>query len=211
MRIVKFLLLGLVALAIAGPASAASIKKGASLLAIELSRGVGDYAGSGGGGVLVPFSNSEQGFEGQYWYFMAEGYAVNVAAGVGYFKDTETADPSDPFPLSEKITTSSWQVRIGGDRFAQVSDKLQVFAGPGIQFWGGKYKQEDDLGTAETPSSSRVALSGRIGAHILMGENFGLIGHLGQYWGYANVKEGGAETKWLPSGTEGAMGFAFAF
>jgi hypothetical protein len=45
----------------------------------------------------------------------------------------------------------------------------------------------------------------------LIGENFGLIGHVGQYWGYATTSEAGAKTKWLPSGSEGAMGFTFAF
>jgi hypothetical protein len=100
---------------------------------------------------------------------------------------------------------------VGGDRFAKVTEKLQIFAGPGIEIWSGKYKAKDPSGEAEGPSTSRFALSGRIGAQIMMGQNLGLMGHIGQYWGYASAKEGGAETKWLPSGSEGGMGFTFGF
>jgi hypothetical protein len=193
-------------------ASAASLEKGASLAAIELSRGVADLTGGGGSGTLVTFALPEVGIQGQYWYFLANEYAVNLSGGIGYFKESDTADPAALGAENFKRTLSSWKVRLGGDRFAKVSDKLQVFAGPGLQMWGGKVKDEYQFsGTAESPSTSRFAIDGRIGAHILIGQNFGLIGHVGQYWGYATASEGDAKTKWLPSGSEGAMGFTFAF
>jgi len=210
MRIARVWLLGLAVLVLPSLASAASLQKGASLLAIQLSRGVADLTGDAGG-ILITFSRPEVGIQGQYWYFMADEYAVNVAGGIGYFKESDTADPAVPLATDFTQTVTSWQFRLGGDRFAKVSEKLQVFAGPGIQIWGGKYKAEDPSGEAEGPSTTRYALSGRIGAHILLGENFGLMGHIGQYWGYATASEGGAETKWLPSGSEGAMGFSFGF
>jgi hypothetical protein len=208
MRIARFWLVASSLLLLPALASAASLEKGSSLLAIQLSRGVADLTGDAGG-VLATFQRSEVGLQGQYWYFMAKEYAVNVTGGFGYFKESDTADPTITTDLT--LTSSSWQFRIGGDRFAQVTDKLQIFAGPGIQIWGGKAKAEDPSGEFEGPSTTRYALSGRIGAQILMGENFGLIGHLGQYWGYAKASEDAMETKWLPSGSEGAMGFSFAF
>jgi hypothetical protein len=189
-------------------ASASSLEKGASLLAIQLSRGGADLTGDAGG-VLATFQRSEVGLQGQYWYFMAKEYAVNVTGGIGYFKESDTADPNLSTDLT--LSSSSWQFRLGGDRFAQLTDKLQLFAGPGIQIWGGKAKAEDPFGEVEGPSTTRYALSGRIGTHILIGENFGLIGQIGQYWGYATASEGAMETKWLPSSSEGAMGFSFAF
>src|SRR5262245_30068936 len=212
MRIGKVVLLGLAAVGLPSLAAAASLDKGASLFAIQLNRGVADLAAGGGAGTLVTFALPEVGIQGQYWYFMAPEYGVNISAGIGYFKETDTADQSALGAEDFKRTVTSWKVRIGGDRFAKVSDKLQVFAGPGIHLWGGKVKDEYALsGTAESPSTTRWALDGRIGAHILMGENFGLIGSVGQYWGYASVKEAGAKTKWLPSGSQGEMGFSFSF
>jgi len=208
MRSGKFLLLGLGLLALPGAASATSIQKGASMFAIQLSRGVADVAGDIGG-VIVASSRPELGVQGQYWFFLADEYGVNVTAGIGYFKESETADPNNPNGYGDyKETVTSWQFRVGGDRFAKVSDKLQIYAGPGIQVWGGKRKIE---GATEDPSTTRVGLSGRIGAQIMIGKSVGLTGQVGQYWGYASAEAGGATTKWLPSGSEGAMGFTFGF
>jgi hypothetical protein len=210
MRIARVWLLGLAVLMLPTLASAASLEKGASLLAIQLTRGGADLTGDVGG-ALATFQRGEVGLQGQYWYFLAKEYAVTVAAGIGYFKESETADPASLGATDLTLSSSSWQFRVGGDRFAQLTDKLQVFAGPGIQMWGGKAKAEDPNGEFEGASTSRFALNGRIGATILMGQNFGLTGHIGQYWGYATASEGAMETKWLPSGSEGAMGFSFAF
>lgn len=210
MSVRRVSLLVLAVLAVAGPASAASIEKGSSLLAIQLSRGVADLTGDAGG-VLTTTSRAELGFQGQYWYFLANEYGANVSAGIGYFKESATADPGVFAGGDYTDTINSWQVRIGGDRFAKVSDKLQMFAGPGIQIWGGKRKTESGGAEFEEPSTTRFAVSGRFGAQIAIGENFGLIGHIGQYWGYATADKGEAKTKWLPSGTEGAMGFSFGF
>ncbi len=210
MRIARLWLLGLVVLLLPTLASAAALEKGSSLLAIQLSRGVADLTGDAGG-ILITFQRPEVGIQGQYWYFLATEYAVNVTAGIGYFKESDTADPAVVGATDFRQTVSSWQVRVGGDRFAKVSEKLQVFAGPGIQVWGGKAKAKDPTGEVEGPSTTRVSLTGRVGAHILLGQNLGLIGHIGQYWGYGSASEGGAKTKWLPSGSEGAMGFSFGF
>ena len=210
MRIARVWLLGLAVLMLPALASGASLQKGSSLLGIQLSRGVADLTGDAGG-VLITFQRPEVGLQGQYWYFLADEYAINITGGFGYFKESDTADPAVIGATDFTQTVSSWNFRLGGDRFAKVSEKLQVFAGPGLQIWGGKFKAEDPTGEAEGPSTTRFALSGRIGAQIMMGQNLGLMGHIGQYWGYATASEGDAETKWLPSGSEGAMGFTFGF
>ena len=208
MRIARLLPLGLLTLGLASPASAASTAAGSSLLAIQLSRGVADLVTpSGGTGEITWFNRPELGAQAQYWYFIREDYAVTLTAGIGYFKQSDTGAPG--FGATDfRLTSNSWQVRLGGDRFANVSDKLQIFAGPGIGVWGGKFEIE---GAGESPSALRWTLSGRIGANMVIGQNFGLIGHIGQYWGYLTAEDEGAETKVLPSGTEGAMGFSFGF
>lgn len=210
MRIARIWLLGLAVLVLPSFASAASLQKGTSLLAIQLSRGVAD-ANVDNGGYILSSTWPEVGVQGQYWYFLADEYGVNVTAGIGYFKESVTADPATIGATDQTYKLSSVQFRVGGDRFAKLTDKLQIFVGPGIQYWSGKLTFEDPSGEAEQPSTTRIALSGRIGANIAIGENFGLMGHIGQYWGYATASEGGAETKWLPSGSEGAMGFLFGF
>ena len=205
-----FWLLGLALIGVPGASSAASLQKGSSMLAIQLSRGVADLSGNVSGN-LIASSRPELGIQGQYWLFLADEYAFNVTAGIGYFKESETADPAFLGAEDYEETMNAWQVRIGGDRFAKVSDKLQIFAGPGIQMWSGKRTIKVSAGEFEDPSTTRWALNGRIGANIQIGENFGLVGHIGQYWAYATAEDGGAKTKWTPSGSEGAMGFAFGF
>jgi len=210
MRSGKFWLLGLALFALPELASAASLQKGTSVLAIQLNRGVADLTGNQGG-VLFSSSRPELGFQAQYWMFLADEYGLNVSAGIGYFKESETADPAVLGASDYTETMNSWQIRVGGDRFAKVTEKLQIFAGPGIQLWSGKRTISNQGVDVEDPTTTRWALSGRIGANIAIGENFGLIGHIGQYWGYATASEGAADTKWLPSGSEGAMGFGFTF
>ena len=206
MRSGKFWLLGLALFALPELASATSLQKGTSMLAIQLSRGVADVTGDFNGRLEV-VSRPELGVQGSYWIFLANEYAVNVTAGIGYFKESDTADPAGG-QSDFKETVNSWQVRLGGDRFAKVTDKLQIFAGPGLQVWGGHATVE---GNPEDPSTMRIGISGRIGVNIAIGENFGLVGHVGQYWAYATASRGAAETKWTPSGSEGAMGFSFGF
>jgi hypothetical protein len=209
MRTARVLSLGLVALALAGSASAASLEQGSSLLAIQLTRGVADYA-IGGSGDITTTAQNEMGVQAQYWYFLRPEYAVTLSAGIGYFRKSDTSAPGVGIG-SFRETINSWQVRLGGDRFGRISDKLQVFAGPGIQVWGGRGKIETPGSESEGPTAIRFALTGRIGVAIAMTENFGLVGHLGQYWGYVSAEQGEAKTKAIPSGTEGAMGFGFGF
>src|SRR5688572_18314016 len=93
MRTARILFLSLIALALAGQASAASTSQGAAILAIQLSRGVADLASAAGTtGEITSFSHSELGVQAQYWYFLREDYAVNVSAGIGYFKQTDSPD-----------------------------------------------------------------------------------------------------------------------
>jgi hypothetical protein len=48
-----------------------------------------------------------------------------------------------------------------------------------------------------------------MGAHVFLGDSFGLEGHIGHYLGFANAEEAGAEASWTPSGIESAVGISF--
>jgi len=203
-------------LTVTGMATAAPIQKGATIFAIQLTEGTGDFAG-GGSGTIGSSPHSEVGIQAQFWHFMTGEYAVNFAAGIGYFKETDTQPLFEDYTL----TANSWQVRLGGDRVAHLNDRFHLFVGPGIQVWGGKLKTKGSLtGESEGPSSTRFALSGRLGAHLKMGESFGMMAQLGHYWGYATADladdpttpaDDSAKAKWLPSGHDGAAGFSFNF
>ena len=106
---------------------------------------------------------------------------------------------------------SSWNVRLGMDRFAHISPDFHLYVGPGIQYWSGKAEFEDDTASVESESANRIALSGRLGAIVGLGGSVSLNGHLGGYIGRASAEDEGAEASWTPSGHDGAVGIAFVF
>ncbi|HEY3215583.1 MAG TPA: hypothetical protein VGK93_03730 [Candidatus Eisenbacteria bacterium] len=214
MRATRVIGCTIAALAIAGMASAATIRKGSSILAIQLNEGKADLSD----GNIFAFANTEMGVQAQFWHFMTDEYAFNVSAGIGYYREAQKGDPSVLNPITGEpdfrddiYTQDSWQFRVGGDRWGRINDRFHVFAGPGIQVWGGKFKVERSSGDFESPSTTRYGLSGRLGVLLHLGESFGMVGQLGHYWAYATVKNGPATLKWTPSGRDGALGVTFHF
>ncbi len=104
---------------------------------------------------------------------------------------------------------SSWQGRIGADRFVHISPKFHLFVGPGLQYWSGKPKFEDNGTEVEGVSTKRFALNGRLGAHVALSDGVALIGHLGHYVGHASATNNGSKASWTPSGVESALGLSF--
>jgi len=218
MKAIRWVLCGLLLTVVTGPA-AADIKKGSSILAIQLTEGAADFIGPARGGYVGAYDHSEMGVQVQYWNFIAEGCAVNLSGGIGHFAETDkpgsTAAAGDQ---DFKYTQTSWQARVGIDHVAHLDDRFHLFIGPGIQVWNGKAKFEGGpapVGPAiETGKTLRVALSGRIGVHVRMNERVGVFGQLGHYFGYATAKDKtdkDAKATWWPSGHDGAAGVAFTF
>lgn len=216
-------LAGLLLMAIAPAAWA--LGKGGSMFAIELTHGVASIADSSQGrinatgatGFISSYDHSELGVQGQYWYMMTGDYAVTVSAGMGFFTEIDKQG-SKGIPAGAadmKFSLSSFNIRVGGDRVAKVGDRALMYGGPGLEFWSGRAKFENfpSLGPRayEGESTTRIGISARIGAIMVINDSFGLSTHVGGRYGYASVEEQGAKSTWWPSSVEAGAGLVYMF
>lgn len=166
-------------------------------------------------GVNGAFKADEIGGRFEYWNFMGENYALNFAANVGFSSETDEVRSDAPVGTKEaKFSTSSWSVRLGGDRTWNPLPNTTLFMGPGIEYWTGKAKFEEIYppgGTYETESTTRISLHGHTGGIMMMGPNWGISGQLGHKLGMASAEEGGAKTTWWPNSIDGSMQLVFKF
>ncbi len=213
----KGLVLALAAATLATAASAAPIHKGSSILAIQVYEGDADFVNPEAfdPGYISAYGHSEIGVQVQYWRLLTNAYGLNFTGGIGFFNETnEPGGNAAPTAGDSKYSQSSWQFRVGGDRVVHINDRFHLFVGPGIQVWSGRAKFEDETPPAaeiESENVTRVAISGRIAAHVKMGDSFGLMGQWGHYVGRASAEDAGAKANWWPSGHQGAGGIAFNF
>jgi hypothetical protein len=209
----RSLVLALLLVVLSAP-SAWAIGKGTSLFAIQLTSGTADLIEPEfGTGYTTAFDHSEIGVTGEYWNMVAEDYAFAIAAGIGFFSETD--EPGSPGAPDLIYSQSSFNIRVGGDRVVQIGDRAIVYFGPGIEYWSGSATFEGHFGTGnpevETESTTRYSLNARIGATMLMSETFGITMHGGQRIGYASAEDAGAKVTWWPSSFEAACGVVFAF
>ncbi len=197
------------------PARAAEVTKGTNILSIQLSHGDGDFVSpEAGGGAISAFDHSEWGGQLQLQRMLSDKWALALSGGIGTFSETNTyGDNAPPDSPEGKYTQSSWNVRIGADRFVTLTEGFQIYAGPGIEYWSGSadYDFPAEGFVEETGTTSRFSLSGRLGANIAMGSSLALNGYIGGYVGSASADQEGAEATWMPSGNQGAVGLAFTF
>ncbi len=145
---------------------------------------------------------------------MKENYALNFQGNVGFSSETDKPRSDAPIGTKEgKFTTSSWSVRLGGDRVYSPNDNTKVFFGPGIQYWNGKAKFEELLGpgTYETKNVTRIGLHGHMGGIMMIGPSWGLSGQIGHSIAVASYEEKGGKTNWFPTSLDGAMELVFSF
>jgi hypothetical protein len=195
------------------PAHAAEgLSKGSSLLSFQMTTGVADLTTVDGVGRVTAYDHSEWGGQVQFQHLLSDDWAIALSGGIGTFKETDGVGNSSP-PLTTDFVykQSSWQGRIGADRFVHISPKFHFFVGPGLQYWSGKSKRTDASVTTESVRTKRFAFNGRIGANVALSDGVGLEGHIGHYVGHASATDDGSKASWMPSGTESAVGFAFKF
>lgn len=218
----KRLLATLALLAMTATASSAE----GSFFALQLSAGTADFAteaSSGFAGFSPAYDHSEWGLKGEFWNMMSEDYAVTLAAGFNLFSEENKPGVNATGGVF-KYSQSSWNVRLGGDRVVALGEHSYLFFGPGIEYWSGKAKFEDETppaSTYETGNTSRISLCGRIGAHMMVGEAWGLTLQAGHKLGRATYTEpmrvdlsgdaGGSETTWWPSSMDASGGLVFHF
>ena len=190
----------------AGSASAAG--QGTSMLSLGLGQGTADTYGDFSPSYLAPASSPETNVNAEYWYLFSDDYALAVSGAYGLGKMQWESGAGDP---TIEATTSSFKVRLGGDRVGKVADRLMVFMGPGLEYWSGKSRLDIGGAESETENVSRIGVSGRIGGFMMLSETLGIMGQVGHTFGYASVEDGGAKTTWWPSSFQASWGLTFAF
>ena len=196
--------------------SAAAAGKGTSLLSIGLSQGVGDYAGpADGSAYITAFTASEIGVSGEYWYMFASDYAFAIQGTYGFSSETDKPGTNATAGAPEmKFSTTSFKVRIGGDRVGKIGDRFVWFFGPGLEFWNGKAEFENfgfSTPTIETESTTRFGINGRVGGVMMLSDAVGIQGQVGNTLGYATAEDEGAKATWYPSSFHASWGLRFAF
>ena len=214
-------LIGWSTLLLALGASSALADKGKSMLSIGISQGVGDYAGplsinASPPGYLSNFVAPELGVNIEYWHRFTDDYAVALQGNYGFYSERrEPGNAAAPGSQDVEFTSSSFKLRVGGDRIGKIGERFVWFMGPGVEFWNGKgtFKNfaaspNDDV---DTESTNRWGISGRFGGVMKLSDAIGIQGQIGHTFGFASVEEQGAKITWYPSSTFAAWGLIFTF
>lgn len=198
--------------------SAFAVGQGTSMLSIGVSQGVADIAGPEffSPGYISAFQTPEIGVTGEYWNMFASDYALAVQGSYSFSSETNkpgtNASAGSP---DAKFSTTSFKLRVGGDRVGQIGDRFLWFFGPGLEFWSGKAKFEDFAAAPndnlETESTTRFGINGRVGGVMMLSDAVGIQGQVGHTLGYASAEEEGAKTTWYPSSFNASWGLLFTF
>ncbi len=205
-------------LAMLAIASIAAAAQGNTFIGLQFMSATADLATESSSlftGFAPAYDHSEWGGKFEFWNMMSEDYAFTVSGGIGLFSEENKAGTNaNPTDGTFKYSQTSWNFRVGGDRVVKLSERAYLFFGPGIEYWSGKAKFEDATLPAtsyETESTTRISLSGRIGAHMMIGEGWGFTLQSGHKLGRANYEEAGAKSTWWPSSMDASGGLVFAF
>ena len=201
------LLLALVAASVcAAPVAAAKLAKGNSVVWVGLN-GNRSHIVSTPVSLATLGEENEAGLHVGYSYFLSDAWAGVVSGGfdVGSQKFEPAAGGEDTFK------SNSYNVRLGLDRYAFITDAVAVYAGPGILYWSGDSKYK--TGGVETtwPRVKEVAFNGRLGLYARLGSRYGLFGHVGQVIGTNSADDAAGKVTWWSSHHEGSVGLAFDF
>ncbi len=208
----KTLALMALMLAVAAPAFA---EKGGSIVSIGLSHGTADlYDPSSAGDYISAFPSPELGITGEYWYLFTDDYAFAIQGTYGFSSETDKPGDTAAGAPDHKFTTTSYKVRVGGDRVGKIGERFTWFMGPGLEFWSGKAKFEGFGGagsSVETQSVSRFGVSGRFGGVMKLSDKLGIQGQIGDTFGYASATDQGSKATWYPSSFTASWGLAISF
>jgi hypothetical protein len=156
------------------------------------------------------FENGEVGLHAAFSYFLSDDWTVVVSGGfdVGSIKH-------EPIGGTErKLSSNSWNARLGFDRYAFINEDVAIYAGPGIRIWTGSAEFDGSGNPAvdiEWPEVQQVAFNGRIGMYARIQSRYALFGHIGQVIGTNRADDNVGDVSWWSSHHEGSVGLAFDF
>jgi len=186
---------------------ALALEPGTILLGASLTAGSADFVTSDGT-YLSAYDHGEIGADVTSWYFLDDDLAFTLSGGIGGFRETQKSGTTD----QRFYTQHSWHVRLGLDHAIQFAQDSMIYFGPGLEYWTG-HARFDGFGGVEgnTPDVQRLSVSARFGGIVVLGDSYGLNGHIGYRMGYAQAKDGDAETTWYPNGFDAAAGLVYSF
>jgi hypothetical protein len=153
---------------------------------------------------------NELGLHLAWSYFLSDAWA-GVISGGSNFGGQEFTPASG---TEKKYSSSSYNVRLGFDRYAFINDAVALYAGPGLLYWKGKAEDTNLLTPGVTttwPDVTEWAFNGRIGMYARMGTRYGLFGHIGQTIGSNSGEDPAGKVSWWSSHHEGSVGLAIDF
>lgn len=210
---VRITMIALGVACLAQAASAQTSNAPVNRLSLGLGQGTADgYATTtvGASEYLAPSTRPETNVNAEYWRSLGEHTSLALSGAYGFSSmNWKGADPGDP---EIDATGTSFKARLGVDRVGKVSDRLQVFLGPGVEYWTGKEKLKVAGAETESESVNRFGVSGRIGGFMMISETVGIMGQVGHTFGIAKADDsGGAKTSWWPNSFQASWGLAFGF
>jgi hypothetical protein len=180
-------------------------------LAIYISHGDNEYADKVAGQAYIPgpFSAPELGIGAEFDKKMAADY--QLAIGFDWRWGSLKAEPTSNAPAGApdaKLTSSSWKIRVGGDRTGEIGNRFHWFLGPGVEYWSGHSKFEQTT-SATGENTNKWGINGRIGGVMMLSPTMGILGKVGDSFGWASVSDTGGKDTWYYSNFEAAWGLQF--
>jgi len=200
----------------ASQAGAERLSKGSCVVWIGLNGNQAQLAGFGFGHA-VPIVGSELGVNVAFNRFLSDSWTVALSGGIDAGSSQFKYAASYPNPTlagtEEKISSRSFNVRVGGDRYAFINDDVAVYAGPGLMFWKGHAKYEGfGFGVDGTwPDVTQIGFNGRMGLYARLRGHTALFGHIGQVIARNTDDDSAGKNTWWTNHHEGSVGLAVDF
>lgn len=197
-------------------AGAERLTRGSSVVWIGLNGNQAQLVGFGLGHA-VPIESPELGVHVAFNRFLSDTWTVALSggfdAGSSNFKYASNYPNPTLAGTEEKFSSRSFNLRIGGDRYAFIDDDVAVYAGPGLMFWRGSARYEGfGLGVdGRWADVTQVGFNGRLGLYARLAGHSALFGHIGQVIARNTDDDTPGKNTWWTNHHEGSVGLAVDF
>jgi len=200
----------------ATPAGAERLSRGSSVVWIGLNGNQAQLVGFGFARG-VPIERPALGVHVAFNRFLSDHWTMAVSGGFDAGSSNFKYASSYPNPTlagtEEKFSSRSFNLRIGGDRYAFINDDVAVYAGPGLMFWRGSAKYEGfGFGVdGRWANVTQLGFNGRMGLYARLRGHTALFGHVGQVLARNTDDDSAGKNTWWTNHHEGSVGLAVAF